>query len=591
MGTITPCKVNMINHISICNKSITFYQSDDDSFEELNSRQQSEMEKQSIDKSILKNYESSYNREINTSNKEKYNVSQYSKKTQEKNENQIKGSDSSKKLCEGGRKNCSENNVFLGKKIKSNHKKEDAEYKEDSKKQKLFKTVKIEKDEKIEKIEKDEKIENIDEIIDECKKTTIQILKSTDKESDIVFNNVKRLIFIAFVNMSIRNYKGDEKPEISVLGTNIESLLENYVGDKENKDIFNQYIAKIVKKNNDTMNLLGMKLGSYFEEIFKSNLKNENDIKKLRIGEGMIKSILSTIKCLIIQQRKKEKDVIKLDNINIDNIKKDNINQKDLIISQKNEDDNPEDILNNYSNTINENKSNNNNDNFININNKSTNSDTNEIHNKNNNNKKEEDKDKFRVDNLFNILKNMIVNAFKVILEKMTNQDINISEYKYESKNNHEKDKKFMETNFNEIVNKEEFQNFKEAVELIEITKKQFLENIMKYDKYKNYYYSKDAFFKYYEEKERKFFENLKIKKKAIEIFKSKDLEGLILLTKLRTTDKSYIKIKNNVVYNEEKGYDFSNKLSVDDENYIQRKMKKLREIADNPDKEYFKKD
>ena len=186
----------------------------------------------------------------------------------------------------------------------------------------------------------------------------------------------------------------------------------------------------------------------------------------------------------------------------------------------------------------------------------------------------------------------MIIHAFKVILKKMTNQDINISEYKYENNNNHEEDKTFMETNFNEIVNKEEFQNFKEAVELIETTKKQFLEDIMNDQKYKKKY-SRDDFFKYYEEKQIKSLENLNYKKKAIEIFKLKDLKGLILLTQIINPDGSYIKIKENKNFEKEMknfGYDFSKKLTKNEKNYIKRKIEELKEIAQDPYKKYLNK-
>ena len=169
----------------------------------------------------------------------------------------------------------------------------------------------------------------------EYKDTTIQILKSTDKESDKVFDNVNHLIFVALVNMYIRYFYKNKKPEINVEKSTLKDLLDKYILDEENNNLYNKYISNISniypkKENNDAKKLSDMTLKSYFKEIFKNKLKDKNKPKKYIIAEGMIERILKIIKCLIKEQGKIDKDVLKIDNKNIDNIKKDNINQNAL---------------------------------------------------------------------------------------------------------------------------------------------------------------------------------------------------------------------------------------------------------------------
>ena len=552
---------NPDNLDSFENQKIIFCQNDDNFYELCNIQQ-----KERDESTILRIFTFDNDQNVIISNTEEDHNNAFYIKAPEKNEIPTKRHDNSKGHCKRGpQKNC-----LLGNKRKSNHKEDDAlQSKSETK-----------------------------DIINEFKETTfskdyeIKFLKSTGN----VFENVTSLIFIIFVNMFICFFNENKKPEINVQKSTWKNILEKYIPvfypDKENINLFKEYISNIYsnkekdEENKKAYNLLENTPKKYFDEIIEKYLfeKDNKDLtKKYRIGNGMIKSILNSIKYLFIQKNKKEiKEDNKKNKKEMKEDKKiDNNNQKIIITEQNNIDDNSEEILTDHKKPH-INKSNDNDNNIqIDINNKSTNCDTNEIDTEivtSNNRKLDND--------LFNILKNKLIKAFKIILEKMTKENINIDEFKNENNNNIEKDIKFMEENFTEIV-KIKFEKDSEVDKLIKTSKEKFLENIME-DKYIRYY-SKKEFFESFEEKKRNSLKNLDCKTKAIEIFEEKNLEGLIILTKLIKTEKTkkdfYIRIKDHKIFEEAMKKLEDDNFSLDSkiENKIQNRMNRLKKIAENP--------
>ena len=201
----------------------------------------------------------------------------------------------------------------------------------------------------------------------------------------------------------------------------------------------------------------------------------------------------------------------------------------------------------------------------------------------------------------------MILKAFKIVLEKTIKKNNFFSEEKIQKKKfcvsgiKQSKDKKekkeeldFMQTDFTEYAEKLK-EDLKinavkeEAENLIKIKKKDFLKGIME-DKYSEFI-SKKVFFDDDEEEQKAYFKKLNCKIKAIEIFESKDLEGLILLTKLINIDQDFnIKIINpddfeEIIQKLEGNQNFSINLNDIEYENIKRRRNRLEEKA----KKYIK--
>ena len=241
-------------------------------------------------------------------------------------------------------------------------------------------------------------------------------------------------------------------------------------------------------------------------------------------------------KCLILQIVKKNIKEIKEEKI-VNN----NINQNFIDSQSDNSGNNLDEELNNDFKAINVNKVNDNNNLQINDNNKSTNYSSNDT----NITKTFKIEKKIRRDNLLNVLKNMILKAFEIVFKGKI-QKKNIFYVSKPLKDNEEKKEGSDFTEYAEKLKEELKINKvnKEVENLIKMTKKEFLKGIME-DKYKEFI-TKKEFLEIDEEEQKTYFKNLKCKIKAIEIFKSNDLDGLILLTKLINIDQDfYIKIIN----------------------------------------------
>ena len=201
----------------------------------------------------------------------------------------------------------------------------------------------------------------------------------------------------------------------------------------------------------------------------------------------------------------------------------------------------------------------------------------------------------------------MILKAFKIVFEETIKKNNFFSQEKTQKKKfciyklKQSKDKKekkeesdFMQTDFTEYsellkedlkINKAN----KEVENLIKMTKKEFLKGIME-DKYKDFI-TKEMFFESDEEEQKAYFKKQNCKIKAIEIFESNDLEGLILLTKLINIDQDFnMKIINpenfeKIIQKLEGHQNFSINLNDTEYENIKRRRNKLEEKA----KKYIK--
>jgi len=185
--------------------------------------------------------------------------------------------------------------------------------------------------------------------------------------------------------------------------------------------------------------------------------------------------------------------------------------------------------------------------------------------------------------------------------QKQENKKI-IKEEKNEKQKSNKKiniqtDKKFIQSNFEEITQKlknqllesnnvkniEELKETPEATKLMEMSKEDYLKNIM------NDEVKKEKFFRDDTEEQEENYRKTKCKKMAIEIFNSENLDGLILLTKIMTYDQdNYIKIPDAEKFQKTiqklSGYEtFSLKLSEKETEEIKKRKEKLIKIAKNP--------
>ena len=186
--------------------------------------------------------------------------------------------------------------------------------------------------------------------------------------------------------------------------------------------------------------------------------------------------------------------------------------------------------------------------------------------------------------------------------QKQENKKIIKEEKKYEKQKSNKKiniqtDKKFIQSDFKEITQKlknqllesnkvkniEKLKETPEATKLMEMSKEDYLKNIM------NDEVKKEKFFRDDTEEQEENYRKTKCKKMAIEIFNSENLDGLILLTKIMTYDQdNYIKIPDTEKFQKTiqklSGYEtFSLKLSEKETEEIKKRKEKLIKIAKNP--------
>ena len=498
----------------------------------------------------------------------------------------------SKVIHEEEQNNLTKEKSFIGKKTKSNHQQEDAE------------TIEInDNSDKKDESKNDKKSENEQNNINEFKQPYFctfigKILELSEKS----VNFTKYLIFFLLVNIFVhsndKNKENYEKNEnfINDLETNFnvwkwKEILEKYftvIEPNEENILFLKRILSIYEdkknepENKNAIELLGLTPFEYFKKVIDKGFGDQHNYS---IDKRMIKCISKIIKCLIRLIEKKE-----IKEIKEGKLENNNINQNFIDSQSDNSDKNlDEELINNDFNNINENKVNNNNL-QINDNNKSTKCASNDT----NITKTYKIEKKIRRDNLTNVLKNMILKAFdKVFIGKSPKELI----FFISKKKEEEKD--FMDTNFDEYTKKFTKIKINEVEELRKTNKNEFLKEIMK-DNENIYikYISKEEFFQIDKDEQIRYFKNLKCKIKAIEIFKSNDLDGLILLTKLINIDQDYnIKIINSenfektikildfykdfIIY-----LNFGYKDNVDNEDnldkYITKRRDKLEEIIND---------
>ena len=158
-------------------------------------------------------------------------------------------------------------------------------------------------------------------------------------------------------------------------------------------------------------------------------------------------------------------------------------------------------------------------------------------------------------------------------------------------------DKEFIQSNFVNIVEElkykllksnkvksiEELKETKEATELMEKKKENYLKNIMNDKEIMEKFFQDDA------NEQEENYKKAKCKKMAIEIFNSENLDGLILLTKIMNYDQdNYIKIPNaekfKTTINQLNDYkNFSLELNNKEKEEIENRKKVLIGIAKDP--------
>ena len=513
------------------------------------------------------------------------------------NKNNALKKDNSKKPNKKKKNNLTKEKSYIGKKRKSNHQKKEAETIEvNDSSDKKDEPKSYKKSANNQKIIKDFKQTfqlNKQKFIDECKK--IESNENINK-----FNFILRFIFYFLMNIFV--YYDDSKIDITEKDNEdingIEDDFENleweaFLKQYNNKMGFSYICLDELIDLIKATQLVEKKPISYFKKVITEYFR---DPKKYRVDKRMIKNFLKTNICLILLQGKKE--------INEENIENNNINNN-FTDSQPDGCGDSEEKLNSNFKDVGENKpfsSGDDDDLKEDINNKSTNCASNET----NNTKTFKIEKGNRSDNLSNVLKNMILKAFKIVFRETIKKNNFFSEEKIQkkkfcvskaqSKNKKEKKEEldFMQTDFTEYAEKlKEDLKIKEineeAENLIKMTKKEFLKGIME-DNYKEFI-TKKEFFDDDEEEQKAYFKQLNCKIKAIEIFKSNDLEGLILLTKLINIDQDFnIKIINpddfeEIIQNLEGNQNFSINLNDIEYENIKRRRNRLEEKA----KKYIK--
>ena len=194
-----------------------------------------------------------------------------------------------------------------------------------------------------------------------------------------------------------------------------------------------------------------------------------------------------------------------------------------------------------------------------------------------------------RKDNLINVLKNFILKEFTKEFNAK-NKSFKLLEKPRKEKGeaiNKTVNTNFFETNFEKYLEKceknvkEKGEVNEEAKELVSKTKLSYLKELMK-DK-------GEKFFEEDKNMQIKKKQNVKCKIKAYELFKSGNIDGLILLLKFIVVEKNLnVKIPNpqkfeNAIKNLSGSEDFNIQLTKEENNEINERAKKLKEIALDP--------
>lgn len=341
-----------------------------------------------------------------------------------------------------------------------------------------------------------------DEINNEVKELISGLEKDiqlNENDTDIImFDKLKKYIVIIFIFYQIRGIP------INICEP-IHQLIKNYFGERKENDEQKNYfsncqniVEKFAHKRKyiHSYGLLNKTLFGKFTEVLDNSKKSlKNDEKKFRIIKNSIPDLVAVLISYIVQKETKESKS-KCDkfqkkssfdnqdfNNNIDNIIDEEISIKGLYYNS-----NENNLINNI------------NDEVLPGNNTETKSTTYIEKNKKN-----------RKDNLFKLF----ITMFKKLDEEIKSDEIEMIEKLNK--------KQYVEYN---IKDKETLNSIKEKLNS---------------EKFKGgYFFNED------EEEQKKYYENLKCKNEAVLIFKSLNLDGLIIVEKLVTVEKTkYIKIKN----------------------------------------------
>ena len=423
------------------------------------------------------------------------------------------------------------------------------------------------KEDKKEKEDKDfkNKIEEINYLIEN--KIENKLL-DTDKN---IVTIIKYLIFFILLNFNsfIKICFNKSKwKEIFEYYIQINTFPKN-----QRKTILNtiEKVLKINKSYTKSYELLNSQPYQYMNYIINKYIKKRNETIIYQIRANYISKIKGLIKFAAKKNsNKNEVDEIKNSHCDFDI----NINNNN-ITNNENKDEKLNDYLTN--NCLNEN-------NKRNINNGEKNrADS----TKNSTNETEEKEKKYRKDILSNRLKSMIKDEFFRNFYKLLPNLEEIIENENENQNigkevNAQIDKNFWDSDFTEIVNKLniDIKGNKQASQLINKNKINFLAEIMKDEKKKKEFFEKDRI------EQKKHYKNLKYKNATIEILESLNLDGLIILIWLLTIEEGqYIKIKNSEEFESAiksgpfQNYNFN--LTAKEEKEIENRIAQIKSIAE----------
>ena len=416
----------------------------------------------------------------------------------------------------------------------------------------------------------------------------LEIIKITkeniNKNNNEIINSLKTNFFDFFMNAYEQLEKEKDYDKAIQNFTNILNdlkwidLLKNYSMD---------FSISNLEENKEILFLLEKTPLLYIEEILSKIVSFEND-NQYDFHVKIVRDIFKTIKCLINAEKrsanKNDKKILnqeEFDEINIKRI------------------DNIEEPLENLS-AISFNFHQNDKNNIFKISNSYKEQSTNFKTTQTNTQKYNEIKKNNRKDNLFNRLKTMILYGFarefnqnnfgfKFPKKPKSESNANINE---------ETNSGFFQTNFENFYyennpqikgnntnnshnkNEENFNLLEEANKLLKMTKLEFLRFIM------NDNIKRENFFEMDKNEQIEKYQNLKCRNLALNLFKTKNFDGLILLINFIIIDqKLYWRINNAKLFENTirtlNGFeDFNLMLTINEMKEIDERINKLKEIA-----------
>ena len=416
----------------------------------------------------------------------------------------------------------------------------------------------------------------------------LEIIKITkeniNKNNNEIINSLKTIFFDFFMNA----YEQLEKEK------DYDKAIQNFtntLNDLKWIDLLKNYSMDFsisnLEENKEILFLLEKTPLLYIEEILSKIVSFEND-NQYDFHVKIVRDIFKTIKCLINAEKrsanKNDKKILnqeEFDEINIKRI------------------DNIEEPLENLS-AISFNFHQNDKNNIFKISNSYREQSTNFKTTQTNTQKYNEIKKNNRKDNLFNRLKTMILYGFarefnqnnfgfKFPKKPKSESNANINE---------ETNSGFFQTNFENFYyennpqikgnntnnshnkNEENFNLLEEANKLLKMTKLEFLRFIM------NDNIKRENFFEMDKNEKIKKYQNLKCRNLALNLFKTKNFDGLILLINFIIIDqKLYWRINNAKLFENTirtlNGFeDFNLMLTINEMKEIDERINKLKEIA-----------